>query len=310
MDGTLLADLVAPLEPITLAAVTRDAALQTRVDHKYLVPDAVLGQLVASLGGQLRVLDIGGRRAFDYESVYFDTASLRLYRDHVQGRRVRHKVRTRCYVDSELTMLEVKAKGGRGETIKHRLPWQPEDLERIHGGGVDFVAAHLGTRVCVDDLEPVLRSCYRRTTLVDQGSSLRLTCDVELRYMGFGRVVAVPGGRVLVETKSRTGRSEADRLLHRYGVRDLSVSKYCAGVALLRDLPANRWHRAVHRYLRPAPISARTSHPQEASARRDTDDTPARLRGCGGGSPEPSRVPNPAFLGQTCSRADASNSRA
>ncbi len=46
-----------------------------------------------------------------------------------------------------------------------------------------------------------------------------------------------------------------DTLLRRMGVRPVSVSKYCLAVAALRDLPANRWHPILHRYLahRPAP---------------------------------------------------------
>lgn len=250
-DGAALAGLAAPLAPLSLAEVTESAALQTRVDRKYLIPTATLTRLVAGLGPGLGVLAIDGRRVFGYESIYFDTPDFGMFRDHVQGRRLRTKVRTRRYVDSGLTMLEVKEKGGRGQTVKHRTPWSGADLDRLvgHEDGRGFVDAVLAPRHRADELRPALVSRYRRTTFVDPDAGLRLTCDVDLSFDGSGRSVQVPAGRVLVETKSATGRSEADRLLHRLGQREIPISKYCAGVALTAGLPANRWHRTLTRYL-------------------------------------------------------------
>ncbi|MDN5795689.1 MAG: polyphosphate polymerase domain-containing protein [Intrasporangium sp.] len=249
-DRHHLARLGADLEPITLAELAEGSDLQTRVDQKYLVPLSVLDVLVETLGPDLRVLEIDGRRVFGYESIYFDTPDLRLFRDHAQGRRIRHKVRTRLYADSGLTMLEVKAKGGRGETVKHRLDWQREDLLRIHSGGREFVGSHLAGRPQVEDLRPVLRSRYRRMTLVHAAGGLRITCDADLEFEGPGDgTVVIPPGRVLLETKSEAGRSAADRLLRSCGQRDVLVSKYCAGVALTTGVRANRWHRTLRRYL-------------------------------------------------------------
>ena len=116
-DRTVLAELASRVAPISLAETTDQAALQTRIDKKYLLPIGLLGHVLDDLGAGLRALEIDGLRVFGYESVYFDTPRLQFYRDHVQGRRLRHKVRTRRYVDSDLTMLEVKEKGGRGETV-------------------------------------------------------------------------------------------------------------------------------------------------------------------------------------------------
>lgn len=254
VDRILMTGLAAAQEPIGLAEVAEGASLQTRVDKKYLVPTQVLASVVRQLGLSLKVLDIDGRRVFGYESVYFDTDDLDFYRDHVMGRRQRNKVRTRLYVDSGLTMLEVKAKGGRGETVKHRMDWDRESLDRIRTSkkeldGEGFVDAYLSGRHQATSLRPSLLSRYRRTTFVDVEAGLRLTCDIDLSFGGLGKAVVVPPGRVLVETKSESGRSTADRLLHRYGQRDLAVSKYCVGVAMTSGRPANRWHRTVKRYL-------------------------------------------------------------
>ena len=102
------------------------AELQTRVDRKYFVPAEVFRRMIAELAGELRVLDIDGRRTFGYESVYFDTPDLATYRAHLQRRRLRFKARTRTYTDSGLSMFEVKLTGPRGETVKQRVPHPAE----------------------------------------------------------------------------------------------------------------------------------------------------------------------------------------
>lgn len=251
-DAVTMAQVMAVVEPIGLADLTEQADLQTRVDHKYLVPVADFARLVATMRPSLRVLDIDHRRVFGYRSTYFDTRCHQMYRDHVQGRRQRHKVRVRQYLDSRLTMLEVKAKGGRGETVKHRTGW---DFDRAHDLGADgrhFVDGFLEGRPAARDLTPVLVSGYRRSTLADLDSGLRITCDIDLTFDAGRGALHVPPGTVLLETKSESGRSDADHLLHRLGHRDIAVSKYCAGVALTTGRPANRWHRTINRYLHQA----------------------------------------------------------
>ena len=117
-DGDLaVTEYLAALEgrpPVELAELMAVAELTTRVDQKYLVPTELLTDLMARLPEQLAVLDIDGRRVFDYESVYFDTEAFALYHQHIQGRRKRFKARTRTYRDSGEMMFEVKLKGAAG----------------------------------------------------------------------------------------------------------------------------------------------------------------------------------------------------
>src|SRR4051794_34556421 len=90
-----VAEAAAMVDPIGLKELMDLAELQTRVDRKYFVPAAVFRKLIAELRGELRVLEIDGRRTFGYKSVYFDTPRLTNYRAHIQRRRQRFKVRTR-----------------------------------------------------------------------------------------------------------------------------------------------------------------------------------------------------------------------
>src|SRR4051812_39589837 len=108
---------VRSLAPIGLAELDRAAALRNRVDRKYVLRSDGLAVFTQSLASAFNVLEIDGRRTFTYRNVYFDTPELASYRAHVQRRRRRYKIRTREYVESGVRMIEVKLKGGRGETI-------------------------------------------------------------------------------------------------------------------------------------------------------------------------------------------------
>jgi hypothetical protein len=244
----------AVLDPITLDELVECAALQTRIDRKYLVPLEAAEQVVAGLAGCARVLEIGGRRSFGYSSLYFDTPELTSYHLAARGRRRRFKVRRRTYTDTGQSFLEVKTRGGRGSTVKERTPDDDGTTLGLDPAGcrfVDEVLDRAGVAPVAGKLQPVLGTSYQRTTLHLAGpvTDSRVTVDTELAW-------SVPGGRPLrlagvaiVETKSSSTPSAADRWLWRHGHRPTRVSKYGTGLAALRGhLPANRWHPVLRRH--------------------------------------------------------------
>ncbi len=246
-SATAVGIVAAGLPETNLDQVLAVADLQNRTDRKYLLNHQQFSVLArALLRHDHRVLEVDGLRTFNYESVYFDTPSLALYRAHQQGRRKRWKARTRTYLDSGMCMFEVKTQGARGSTVKDRLPY-----ELAHRGGLttaahEFLSETLERQYGVETpvLVPTVTTRYRRTTFVDLIEGSRVTCDVRLEFSSAGRQVAGPD-RVLVETKSHA-QSPIDRTLSHLGVRPLSMSKYCLGTALLHPtLPANRWHRLL-----------------------------------------------------------------
>src|SRR5690606_28348626 len=79
MTPAVLRQIGADLQPIGLAELVERAALQTRVDRKYVVPLATVGDLITHLGSAARILEIDRQRSFRYESVYFDTPQLTSY---------------------------------------------------------------------------------------------------------------------------------------------------------------------------------------------------------------------------------------
>jgi hypothetical protein len=235
---------VAELDAVSLPELVAHAGLQTRVDTKFIVYPSVLTALVRHLGDEVRVLEIDGLRQFRYASTYFDTEQWRTYRDHVQGRRLRFKARTRHYVDSDLCMFEVKLEGVRGSTEKLRTPHAAERSHTLTPSALahlDAVLERAGIRPA-GSLEPVLLTAYRRTTLVHASRPVRLTIDADLACSGEPGTVTALADRVLLEVKTTTERDPVLRAIQRLGVRPLSVSKYCAGVALLHpEVPRHPW---------------------------------------------------------------------
>ena len=132
------------LDPVTLEEVVAAADRQVRIDRKYVLPQrAVDGILTAAAETDgVRALEIGGEREFDYASLYFDTPDLLCFHAAGQGRRRRFKVRTRDYLDSGESWLEVKVRGPRGTTVKERMPSAP-GLRRLTGEAAAFVTDRL-----------------------------------------------------------------------------------------------------------------------------------------------------------------------
>ncbi|HET7720452.1 MAG TPA: polyphosphate polymerase domain-containing protein [Acidimicrobiales bacterium] len=233
---------------LSLDEVLAVADLQTRTDRKYVVEPEVFARLVATLGAGLGVLEIGGLRSFRYESVYFDTPALDSYLGAAHGRRRRFKVRTRSYLDSGDSMLEVKTRSGRGETVKTRMPYDIGRRSCLDAAGLEFVRLHAALPAGAT-LAPVLTTAYSRATYVELATGSRLTCDMGLVCASpAGAAVSLPD-ELLVETKSAGAPTAADRFLWRAGVRPVAISKFCVGMAALDPtLPANKWNRILRRH--------------------------------------------------------------
>ena len=239
---------LATFEPISLDGANDIAALQTRIDRKYLVTESTLWQLLDSFEPTVRVLEIKGEHSCAYRSTYFDTDDLALYRAAVQGRRQRFKVRSRAYGDAGPCFLEVKAKGRRGVNVKTRIGYGRGDRNAMTAAGHDFVEEVTGGSELASALRPVLTTEYTRSTLIDPISRTRLTFDRGLRCTDDAGSEAVLDA-IVVETKSAHAPSAADQWLWRHQVRPTKISKFCTGLAAIRpELPANKWHRVIDRH--------------------------------------------------------------
>lgn len=244
------------LTPVDLATVVEAAELRRRVDRKYVVPVTDATRLVDALRPSHCVLQIGGRRTSSYRSLYFDTEDLRSCRDHLQGRRLRWKARSRLYVEDRLCRFEVKLKGSRGDTVKHSFDLPAERYGQFGESEHAFVANLVSQ---VPELRGVLEVGYTRATLVDLEAGTRLTIDHAVVGRPAGSVgstlrsgqVSFVDDVVVVETKGTTRLAEADRALHQMGHRPRALSKYAASAALLSEhLPDNDVRRLLGRAVR------------------------------------------------------------
>ena len=245
---TALAEATA-LRPLSLAEVNALASLTLRSCRKYVVPAGLLPVLLEHMERDFGVLCEGGRTAFRYSSAYLDTPDLLTFRQHRQQRRRRFKIRTRSYLDSDLTMLEVKLKGARGVTDKRRTPHdgRPGELTPAGAAFLRDVLDEYGAAP-PRPLRVAAVTDYRRTTLVELSGTERITCDTGLVCRHAGQVATMREDLMLLEVKTRHGMTGTERLLHRHGVRPVSFSKYAAAVAVVNPgMGANRWSRVLRR---------------------------------------------------------------
>jgi hypothetical protein len=276
-----LAAALANLEAVALDVLIESADLQTRRDRKYLVPTSMLGSLLDGTG--LKALDIDGKRSFRYESVYFDTPALVSYKAAAHRRRLRFKVRTRSYLDSGVSWLEVKTRDRRGLNNKERLAYDIKQRATLAAPGLHFLRRYEQIAPSSSELHAAITTRYHRATLLDEGSGSRTTIDTNVEWeTPAGSRTELPG-MAIVETKTDGAPCEIDHRLWSMHIRPKKMSKYCAGLAALTPgLPANKWNRVLRRHFNWEPtrrdlglasvlsITHRDRDGQQAAIARDT----------------------------------------
>jgi len=230
LESSRLDHLLGRMTSTTLAELDA-VALLNRVDTKFLLTSAQLVELLPALGTEYRVLEVLGKRLHQYRTLYFDTPDLELYRLHQAGRPIRHKVRSRAYVDSGLAFFEIKSKTRDNRTIKHRLATSAL-VTTLTPETRAFVTGHLGPGA--RSLQPTLSNDFLRVTLMDRCQTERLTLDLHVQFDCDGRTAVLPGV-VIAELKQGAvdQRSAFAHAMRAARIGPSSLSKYCAGARLL-----------------------------------------------------------------------------
>ena len=211
-----------------------DASLMNRVDTKFVLPLAMVPELLGVLQKDFAALEINGERIFRYENIYYDTPHFLFYNMHHQGRLNRHKVRVRKYLDSNTRFLEVKFKNNKRRTIKNRVELPEnyaEDLKEYLGflSDTDVPKAK--------ELVPCQRSRYQRIALVSPTRCERLTIDIGLRHKmlsGNNSAKTYMDDIAIVELKQKKvcRASPFFVFMKKKGIRQSSISKYCVGLMM------------------------------------------------------------------------------
>jgi len=243
---TVAEDVLQRFTPVGLEEM-EDMALLRRIDTKYVLSEAQLYQALGHLTAAYHVLEVEGRRQQRYQTLYFDTPDFALYRQHHDGWRSRYKVRSRVYADSGLAFLEVKHKTNQNVTVKHRVQ-TPEMVAAIDDWAEDFL--YTCFPFPSTGLAPTLQNAFRRITLVGTHSIERVTIDLGLSFQAGGMYLPLPSVAIAeVKQAAFSLRSEFVGQMRALGVRPMSFSKYCTGVAqLYEQVKANRF-KPQQRYL-------------------------------------------------------------
>lgn len=214
--------------------------LLRRVDTKFLVSTGHLDGLLDLLHTDYGIVYAGKAAVARYQTLYYDTQGLRCFHDHRRGKRSRHKVRVRHYVDRLVSYLEVKTKTNQDKTIKHRLA-RPYGENALTPGDRQFVQDSCGLHT--ELLWPQVWTNFGRISLVGLHTNERVTIDVALTFRR-GEAESMVPGAMIVEVKQSPYRPRTPVMLalRKLRRRPVSLSKYCAAtVATRSDVRANRF---------------------------------------------------------------------
>ena len=231
---TAIEQQLARMQPIFLAEMD-SIKLMNRIDSKFCTDqDTLLSVLQDADRHGYRVLEVEGVRLSPYNSMYYDTDSLGMFIDHRNRRLVRQKVRTRVYVTSGQTFLEIKRKSNKGRTKKKRMEIPGDEFAdfRADTAADDFltkVSGYLPT-----DLKPRMETIFDRITLVNAAKTERLTIDTHLRFVNHDTETECGLKTAVIIELKQDGRagSEMKGILLDHRVKPIRVSKYCIGTTL------------------------------------------------------------------------------
>lgn len=222
------------LSPITLEEMD-SIRLMNRIDSKYLTNEATLLHVLADAAAAgYRVLVSEGGRISPYDSVYYDTDGLRMFYDHHNRRLVRQKVRTRSYLSSGDSFLEIKRKNNHGRTRKKRIGIPSEELMDFSADTPACAYLEKHSWFTAGQLSPSAETAFRRITLVNPALTERLTIDTQLEFKNFrsGRSTSLQDAVVIELKQDGRAASRMKRILLERRVKPVRISKYCIAITL------------------------------------------------------------------------------
>ena len=238
------------IAPITLGEMD-SIKLMNRIDSKYLTNEETLVEILRDAAAHgYRALIVDGHKMSPYNSFYYDTPELRMYLDHHNRRLTRQKVRTRVYVASGDTFLEIKRKNNKGRTKKKRMGIDNSLFADFRSN--PEAAAYLAEKSAfkADELLPQMETIFSRITLVNRAMTERLTIDTRLHFVNHtSGLKADMLNAVIIELK-QDGRADSEMkgILLDHRVKPIRVSKYCIGTVLTRpDIKSGRFKLKIRR---------------------------------------------------------------
>jgi len=224
-------EILKSFDAITLKEMD-NVKLMNRTDTKFIFSIKQFEKIMTDINQYYRILEIDGKRLCRYETLYYDTGDLKLYKQHQRGKLNRYKIRHRTYVESDLGFLEVKFKNNKGRTIKTRIP--QHDVPYSWGEeSIQFLKKTLPFNPI--ELKPVIWINYNRYTLVNKNGGERLTIDLDLQFVKDQKSEQLER-LVIAEVKQDKRKSSPFmNVMKKCHIREGSISKYCMGIAFTYD---------------------------------------------------------------------------
>lgn len=250
-----IAHILQQFAPISLSEM-EGVKLMNRIDTKYVVPMAVLPELLQMAEQDYFVQQIAGKRTGDYDTTYYDTEDLEMYIRHHDRQLVRQKIRVREYVESRLYFLEIKRKNNRGRTKKKRIALPSTAIT------ADMIGQDKNEPIRVDDflakkswyrfeqISPRLKTTFTRITLVNKQKTERLTIDFNLSFKNLRSGVQYSNPEMVIVELKRDGNVPSPMLniMLALRIKQLKISKYCIGTALTTpEVKQNRFKTKIRK---------------------------------------------------------------
>ncbi len=220
------------LEPISLEQLD-SVSLLNRVDKKFVLNSFQLEQIFPCLLENYFVLEIDGNKIFTYENNYFDTKCFQFYKDHHNSYVHRIKVRSRKYVESNLSFFEIKKKEKIDRTNKFRAK-VPDLMDELDQSKKDIIKTF--TRKNISNIELILKNNFSRVTLVNKQFTERVTIDVNLEFIKDEKKIALSKVAIIeIKQSKATQSSPLADFFKSNNFRKQSFSKYIYGVIIFNE---------------------------------------------------------------------------
>ncbi len=233
----MLENVLETISPIYLGEMD-SIKLMNRIDTKYLTTEQTLVSILEDAARRgYRALETEDSKISSYDSLYYDTPERQMFLDHHNRRLVRQKIRTRTYVGSGQTFLEIKLKNNHGRTKKKRTEVPLSAFKDFRREPEAVALLEKYSSFPVDSVSPTLETLFRRITLVNAAKTERLTIDTALCFVNYrtGREASLQDAVIIELKQDGRAASEMRDILLDHRVKPVRVSKYCVGETLTDD---------------------------------------------------------------------------
>ena len=204
---------------------SKAAKLMKRIDVKYILSYEQFCDLINIIKDDFMVVREHDNILFRYHTIYFDTNSLDILKDHQNKKLHRQKIRIREYSSGE-KFIEIKDKNNH-VTNKIRVPVESYELD----GETQWISKNL--IYDTKNLKKTLDVNFYRLTLVSNDKNIRVTIDFQLEVYNYESKYSWSFKEIILEIKKPDELiTSIENTLNDFGLKPQGFSKYNVGMVL------------------------------------------------------------------------------